>query len=46
MTGRIVYEKSFLIPNSQFLIDIDISHLSSGMYYLKIGNEVVKVVKQ
>ena len=28
------------------LITIDISHLASGLYFLKIGNKTVKVVKE
>jgi hypothetical protein len=27
-------------------LEIDISHLASGIYFLKVGNEVVKVVKR
>ena len=33
----------FSILNCQF--SIDISHLQQGMYYLKIGNETVKIIK-
>ena len=29
--------------NSQFVIDV--SHLANGMYYLRVGNKVVKFVK-
>jgi hypothetical protein len=44
VAGR--YVQQFPIPNSQLFIDIDISHLAKGVYYLKIGNETVKVVKE
>ena len=27
-------------------LEIDISHLSDGIYFLKVGNEIVKIVKQ
>ena len=35
----------FLIDNSKFLIELNISHLQSGMYYLQVGNEIVKIIK-
>lgn len=49
ISGRIVSQ--FAIPNSQFIIPdseflIDISHLTNGMYYIRIGNETVKVIKE
>jgi len=34
----------FTIHNSHFTIDI--SHLANGMYFLKVGGKVFKVVKQ
>ena len=40
-------KKQFSVFNFQFSIDeIDISHLANGMYFLKIDNKVVKVMKQ
>jgi len=38
--------KQFSIFNFQFSIDeIDISHLSNGVYFIKINNKIIKVVK-
>ena len=33
-----------ILPNDE--IEIDISHLANGLYFLKIDNKVFKVVKQ
>ena len=49
ISGRIVSyfsipSSQFLIPNCEFLIDI--SGLQSGMYYLRVGNETVKIIKE
>jgi len=35
-----------LTAQSSPLISIDISHLANGMYFLRIGNQVFKVVKE
>jgi len=45
---NIVGQKQKLIFNFQFSTfnSIDISHLPSGIYFLKIGSETVKVVKE
>ena len=40
--GKLLQSK---IVNLKSSIEIDISHLQSGMYYLKIGNETVKIIK-
>ena len=50
-----IYDISGRIVQTQFIasqrnanendITIDISHLQQGMYYLKIGNETVKIIK-
>ena len=40
--GRIVHTSTL---NSS-ATTIDISHLQNGMYYLRIGNEMVKIVKK
>ena len=42
MMGR----KQLSIINCPLLIEINISHLPSGIYFLRIGNEWAKVVKQ
>ena len=42
MMGR----KQLSIVNCQLLIEIDISHLPAGVYFLKAGEEMVKIVKQ
>jgi len=34
------------IVNLQSEIEIDVSHLANGMYFLKIGNKVVKFIKE
>jgi len=41
--GRILTNSQFSILNSQ--LSIDVSHLASGMYFLKVGNKVVKIIK-
>ena len=43
VTGQLLQSK---IVNLQSKIEIDVSHLASGMYFLKIGNKTVKFVKQ
>jgi hypothetical protein len=43
VAGR--YVQQFLIPNSQFVIDLDVSELSSGTYFLKIDDKTYKFVK-
>ena len=34
------------IVNLQSKIEIDISHLAAGLYFLKVGNKVIKIVKE
>ena len=41
--GQLLQSK---IVNLQSKIEIDISHLAKGMYFLKVGNQVVKFVKE
>ena len=43
-----VYGKSILrhCERSEAIQKIDISHLANGMYYLKIGKKIVKVIKE
>ena len=41
--GQLLQSK---IVNLQSKIEIDVSHLANGMYYLKVGNRVVKFVKE
>ena len=43
ISGHIVAQ--FLIDNSQFLIEINISHLPTGMYFLKVDKQVLKIIK-
>ena len=43
--GRVVFTSSAMTEMGEE-ITIDISNLQSGMYYLKIGNETVKIIKQ
>ena len=43
MVGQLLQSK---IVNLQSKIQIDISHLANGMYFLKIDNRVVKFVKE
>ena len=48
ITGRIV-QTQFIASQrnaNEKNITIDISHLQQGMYYLKIGNETVKIIKE
>ena len=44
VVGRTLNNYQFSIVNSQLIIDV--SHLVSGMYYLKLDNRVVKFVKE
>ena len=44
MLGRNVHTSSVTCHSS--LVTLDISHLPSGIYFLRVGNETVKVVKQ
>ena len=41
--GQLLQSKTV---NLQSEIVIDVSHLASGMYYLKVDNKVVKFVKE
>jgi UDP-3-O-acyl-N-acetylglucosamine deacetylase len=43
VVGRLLQSK---IVNLQSEIILDISHLASGLYYLKIDNKTVKVIKE
>ena len=47
LMGKCIYQINKSI-NNQITneISIDVSHLSSGMYYLKIGNKAVKFIKE
>jgi hypothetical protein len=45
MMGCMVYEKHLLIPNSQFVIELNVLHLPAGVYFLRVGNEMAKFVK-
>ena len=45
MMGNLVYEKHLLILNSQFLIELNVSHLPAGIYFLKAGNRIAKFIK-
>ncbi|MCL2072317.1 MAG: T9SS type A sorting domain-containing protein [Marinilabiliaceae bacterium] len=42
ITGRIVHREPFIVNRAT--VEIDISHLSSGIYFVKVGNEIVKIV--
>ncbi|MCL2072421.1 MAG: T9SS type A sorting domain-containing protein [Marinilabiliaceae bacterium] len=41
--GRLVHHEPFTVNRAT--IKIDISHLENGLYFVKIGNETVKIVK-
>jgi len=43
---NVMGQKQKIIFNYQLSTQIDISHLQSGIYFLRVGNETVKVVKQ
>jgi len=42
--GRILNNYQLSIVNYQLIIDV--SHLAKGMYYLKVGNQVTKFIKE
>ena len=44
VVGRRLNNYQFSIVNSQ--LNIDVSHLAAGMYFLKIGNKVARFVKE
>lgn len=45
MLGKIEIEKNFtLIPNRK--VELDVSFLSAGIYFIQVGNEVRKFVKE
>ncbi|MCL2131767.1 MAG: T9SS type A sorting domain-containing protein, partial [Lentimicrobiaceae bacterium] len=44
--GRKLLSHTPLTSHSSPLIEIDISHLANGLYFLKIDGKVFKVVKQ
>ncbi|MCL2131940.1 MAG: T9SS type A sorting domain-containing protein [Lentimicrobiaceae bacterium] len=46
VVGRKLLSHSPLTSDSSPLIEIDISHLSAGLYFLKVDGKTVKVVKQ
>ncbi|MCL2131723.1 MAG: leucine-rich repeat protein [Lentimicrobiaceae bacterium] len=46
VVGRKLLSYTPLTSHSSPLIEIDISHLANGLYFLKIDNKMVKVVKQ
>ena len=46
VVGRKLLSHSPLTSDSSPLIEIDISHLANGLYFLKIDGKMVKVVKQ
>jgi endonuclease/exonuclease/phosphatase family metal-dependent hydrolase len=46
MYGRNVSYKQVSSLKSQNLISINISHLSAGIYFMKVDNQIVKIVKQ
>jgi len=46
VVGRKLLSHTPLTSHSSPLIEIDISHLSAGLYFLKIDGKTVKVVKQ
>jgi hypothetical protein len=43
ITGRMVYQTNK--PTNQQTTTIDISHLQAGIYILKVGNEIAKIIK-
>ena len=43
---NIVGQKQLSIVNSQLSIEIDISHLAAGLYFLKIDGKTIKVIKE
>ena len=42
--GRIVHRVPCTVNRAT--VEIDISHLSNGIYFVKVGNEIVKIVKK
>jgi len=46
VVGRKLLSHTSLTSHSSPLIEIDISHLAGGLYFLKIDGKVFKVVKQ
>ena len=47
IVGHTVLSRQFSIFNSQFSIELDLSHLSAGLYFLKIdNNKAIKVIKE
>ncbi|MCL2130838.1 MAG: T9SS type A sorting domain-containing protein [Lentimicrobiaceae bacterium] len=46
VVGRKLLSHTPLTSHSSPLIEIDISHLANGLYFLKIDNKMIKVVKQ
>ncbi|MCL2131579.1 MAG: T9SS type A sorting domain-containing protein [Lentimicrobiaceae bacterium] len=46
VVGRKLLSHTPLTSHSSPLIEIDISHLASGLYFLKVDGKTVKVVKQ
>jgi PKD repeat protein len=50
MMGRMVSDPQFLIPNSQFVIELNVSHFQAGIYFVRIltdkGIATKKIVKK
>ena len=44
VAGRVVHREPLTVDRAT--IEIDISHLSNGLYFVKVGNEMVKIVKK
>ncbi|MCL2073408.1 MAG: T9SS type A sorting domain-containing protein [Marinilabiliaceae bacterium] len=42
--GRLVHREPFTVNRAT--IDIDITHLENGVYFVKVGSEMVKIVKK
>ena len=45
ISGRVVDGWTYAIRPNNNEFTIDISHLQQGMYYLRVGNETVKIIK-
>ena len=46
IAGQSVGANLRVCPNDNDAITIDISHLANGLYFLKVGNKTVKIIKE